>query len=295
MADDKGDRPRDNWDKLEVLLHPVGGLFTALAVAGVGFFGSQMLDRRQAAETNARLYSEIMSRREESETSLRKDMLVSVVQSYLQPNATDLGSRVLNVELLAYNFHESINLKPLFLDLARQIRESRDVRAADWGARVQRLAREIASRQAFTLEAHGATFSREFDYGPMLDSNKTIGLESEEVTIEGIASTIDLRVVKVEPVESQLRVRLTVTTPRANQEPLVTRTEFSVGFFDLPMIDNTRLATGQRLAVTLTNFSRKDRTATLLVVCFPGEYASLKDRPYYDEVVQQLQRAGQAP
>ncbi|MFN7967377.1 MAG: hypothetical protein U0V87_17010 [Acidobacteriota bacterium] len=294
MADEKGDRPRDTWDKLEILLHPVGGLFTALAVAGVGFFGSQMLDRRQAAETNARLYSEIMSRREESETSLRKDMLVSVVQSYLQPNATELGSRVLNVELLAYNFHESINLKPLFLDLARQIRESRDVHAADWSARVQRLAREIASKQTFTLEAHGARFTRQFDYGPMLDSNKTVELEPEEVMIEGVASTIALRVLKVDPVESQLRVRLTVTTPRANQEPLVTRTEFSVGFYDLPMIDNTRLATGQRCAVTLTNFSRKDRTADLSVVCFPGEYASLKDRPYYDEVVRQLQRAGQA-
>ena len=146
----------------------------------------------------------------------------------------------------------------------------------------------------FTLEAHGARFTRQFDYGPMLESNKTVELEPEEVMIEGVASTIALRVLKVDPVESQLRVRLTVTTPRANQEPLVTRTEFSVGFYDLPMIDNTRLATGQRCAVTLTNFSRKDRTADLSVVCFPGEYASLKDRPYYDEVVRQLQRAGQA-
>lgn len=285
---------RDNWDKLEVLLHPVGGLFTALAVACVGFFGSQMLDRRQAAETNARLYSEIMSRREESETSLRKDMLVSVVQSYLQPNSTELGSRVLNVELLAYNFHESINLKPLFLDLAQQIRESRDRRAPSWGVRVQRLAREIASKQSFTLEAHGSAFRRSLDFGEMLENNSSVALDPEEVTIEGIVSTIALRVLKVDPVEDQIRVRLEVTTSRANQDPLITRTEFSVGFYDLPMIDNTRLATGQRCAITLVNFSRKDKTANLAVVCFPGEYASLKDRPYYDEVVRQLQRAGQA-
>lgn len=294
MADDKGDRPRDNWDKLEVLLHPVGGLFTALAVACVGFFGSQMLDRRQAAETNARLYSEIMSRREESETSLRKDMLVSVVQSYLQPHSAELGTRVLNVELLAYNFHESINLKPLFLDLARQIRESRDVHAADWSARVQRLAREIASKQSFTLEARGASFRRSFDFGEMLENNSSLPLDPEDVTIEGIVSTIAIRVLKIDAVESQIRMRLEVTTPRPNQEALVTRTEFSVGFYDLPMIDNTRLSTGQRCAVTLANFSRKDRHADLAVVCFPGEYASLKDRPYYDEVVRQLQRAGQA-
>jgi len=31
--------------------------------------------------------------------------------------------------------------------------------------------------------------------------------------------------------------------------------------------------------------------ADLRTVCFPGEYASLKDRPYYDEVIQKLQQA----
>jgi hypothetical protein len=42
--------------------------------------------------------------------------------------------------------------------------------------------------------------------------------------------------------------------------------------------------------VTLTNFSR-GVAADLTTVCFPGEYASLKDRPYYDEVIQKLREA----
>ncbi len=42
-------------------------------------------------------------------------------------------------------------------------------------------------------------------------------------------------------------------------------------------------------AVTLSNFSPD--LADLTTVCFPGEYASLKDRPYYDEVIQKLQDA----
>src|SRR5262245_30409389 len=96
---------------------PMGGLLTALAVAFVGMEGSKGIDRRQAAETNARLYSELMSRREEAESSLRKDMFVSIIQSFLQPSAEDLDGKVLNLELLAYNFNESLNLKPLFLDL----------------------------------------------------------------------------------------------------------------------------------------------------------------------------------
>jgi hypothetical protein len=30
-----------------------------------------------------------------------------------------------------------------------------------------------------------------------------------------------------------------------------------------------------------------------VTVCFPGEYASLKDRPYYDEVIQKLRDANE--
>ena len=100
---------RDFWSKLQIILIPIGGLLTALAVAMVGIIGSGMIDRRQTADTNARLYSEIMSKREESETSLRKDMLVSVIQSYLQPTSKELGTRVLNIELLAYNFIDRID------------------------------------------------------------------------------------------------------------------------------------------------------------------------------------------
>jgi len=74
--------PKDFWDKLHIVLAPVGGLLTAFAVATVGILGSQVLERRQSLDTNARLYSELMSRREEAESSLRKDMLVSIIQTF---------------------------------------------------------------------------------------------------------------------------------------------------------------------------------------------------------------------
>lgn len=72
-------KKKDFWDKIAIVLHPLGGLLTALAVAFVGMKGSQLLERRQSVDTNARLYSELMSRREEAESSLRKDMFVSII------------------------------------------------------------------------------------------------------------------------------------------------------------------------------------------------------------------------
>jgi len=61
---------------------------------------------------------------------------------------------------------------------------------------------------------------------------------------------------------------------------------FTVSYFDFPMIDNTRLVGGQRCAVVLNNMS--DQSADITLVLFPGTYASLKERPYFDEVIQSV-------
>jgi hypothetical protein len=288
------DQPKDRWDKIHVLLAPMGGLLTALAVAFVGVAGSRVIDRRQAAETNARLYSELMSRREESESSLRKDMFVSIIQSFLQPQAGDLDTKVLNLELLAYNFHESLNLKPLFLDLQRRLRDTRDPQREDYRRRLNRVAREISARQLFALEGRGESFRRSVDLEE-LDRVGRIGLALEGETIEvgGMACETALRVLEVDRTQQQVRVRLEVRSPEGDRQVSDARATFDVGFFDFPMIDNTRLSNGLRCAVTLAAFS--PASADLVVTCFPGEYASLKDRMFYDEVIQKLHRTAAEP
>jgi len=97
-AEDRDAPPprRDTWDKASIVLQPVGGLLTAVAVALLGFFTSSYLreneriaserqERMQTADTNARLYSELISRREESESALRKDMFTSIINSSSAP------------------------------------------------------------------------------------------------------------------------------------------------------------------------------------------------------------------
>src|SRR5512136_1717656 len=105
------EKKRDTWDKLGLLLRSGGGLITAVTVAILGFIGSNYLkereisenayrERMQANETNVRIYTELMSRREESESALRKDMFVSMIQTFLKPGSSSLDERVLNLELL---------------------------------------------------------------------------------------------------------------------------------------------------------------------------------------------------
>lgn len=61
---------------------------------------------------------------------------------------------------------------------------------------------------------------------------------------------------------------------------------FWLGPFDFPMIDNTRLTNDQRCAVIINNISHEN--VRLSVMCFPGAHASLKEKPYYDELVEKL-------
>jgi hypothetical protein len=291
--------PRDTWGKVQILLQPMGGLLTALAIAAFGFFTSSKLDQRQALETNTRLYSELMSKREESESALRKDMFVNIISSFLHAGASDLNSDVLNLELLAYNFHESLNLKPLFLDLKRRIAAgARKAGNPDAGAeyqgytdRLERVAREIARKQMIVLEGVGQKFDRTVD---LTGDPEGTSLDPATLTLEARETTLAVDVLAVDRENREIRVALNVETPDPELGRETKVASFAVSYFDFPMIDNIRLAHGQRCAVVLNNFS--DQSADLTVVLFPGTYASLKERPYYNEVIENVLGASkQAP
>jgi hypothetical protein len=68
-------------------------------------------------------------------------------------------------------------------------------------------------------------------------------------------------------------------------------TNFVVDLFDFPMIDNTRLSGSERCAVSLTALNPNIISVSLAY--FPASRASLKDKPYYDEVIRDLVRERQ--
>jgi len=300
-------RARDPWDKAEIVLRPLGGLLTALAVAIVGFWTSSYLrdreskeaalrERMQTTETNARLYSELISKREESESALRKDMFKSIIDSFLRTGSSSLEDQVLNLELLVYNFHESLNLKPLFLHVQREVMKEGD--RGDWMARLNRVAGEITKKQMLVLEEGGQRFDATLDTAKLefaAAGDAPAGYVAHDLAVEGIRRNFRLEALEADPATRQVNLRLTIRTPGAGDEIETTATEFWVGYFDFPMIDNTRLSRDQRCAVVLNNFDVRQGTADLTLVFFPGKYAGLREKPYYDEVVARLLAANPSP
>ena len=110
-------KTKDKWDKFDIVLRPLNGLLTALAVGLLGYYTTSIVRHQETRDSNERVYTELMSSREQAESSLRKDMFLSIIQAFLRPESGGLEAKMLNLEMLAYNFHESLNLKPLFAHL----------------------------------------------------------------------------------------------------------------------------------------------------------------------------------
>src|ERR1035437_7677957 len=143
---------RDLWDKIQILMHPIGGLITALTIALVSYFGSNYLNNKQNNDAKIRLYTELMSSREQSESALRKDMFNSILGTILK-DSHSLDENILQLELLAYNFHESLNLMPLFLYMDRQIATEKNIQLkAEYRKRLYKMAGDVISKQISSLE-----------------------------------------------------------------------------------------------------------------------------------------------
>jgi hypothetical protein len=299
-AEEEKPRKRTFLEKIGFILQSSGGLLTAVTVAVIGFIGSNYLkdremretnqrEKAQIRETNTRVYIELMSKREEAESALRKDMFVSIIQTFLRPGASGLDERVLNLELLSYNFHESLNLKPLFTYLEREVVVSNDPKKKDYLDRLSRVATEISRKQMLVLENAGQKFDRLIDFEECKKNPGSFPLESAALTLDGITRQFSLFVINVDKQTRQINVRLEITTKDDQGKAETSSADFWVGYFDFPMIDNTRLPHDQRAAVVLNAF--EDGFADITLAYFPGSYASLKEKASYQEVFQNLMKS----
>lgn len=297
---------KSNWRLWDIFMS--SGLFTGIAIAFVGYITSASLEKWKTNEAHTQLYAELMGKREEAESALRKDMFTSIIGSFLkvekasdnQKSASEkqemawLEEKVLNLELLVSNFHESLNLKPLFIHLEKIINTSRvkDNFKTEYIGRLNKIAKEITRKQMLVLDSAGDSFSRVIVY-ERLRRDKRIELQEEALEVNGIKRIFRIVVLEVNNDAQEIKVRLEVITRNDlhGEEDTYIACEFSVGFFDFPMIDNTRLSHDQRCAIVLTDFSvsdSKEPSANITLLEFPGSHASLKEKPYYEEIVHNL-------
>lgn len=294
---------RDFWDKIQIILHPIGGLITALTIALVSYFGSSYLSNRQDNESKIRLYTELMSSREQAESALRKDMFNSILGTILK-DSNSLDENILQLELLAYNFHESLNLMPLFAYLDRQIKaEKNNQLKEEYRKRLYKMARDVTSKQISSLEGAASretmfiTFPGDsIEYKPGLSQELAIDWKDSKILYDSVyvgeTKNVYKRVVFLNALEynvdeKSVNVRLDIETSVNDKFINMVTQEFTIDYFQFPMIDNTRLSNDMRCAVVMRDFDFPN-FIEVDILYFPGSHSSLKEKPYYDEVVKKL-------
>ncbi|MEI7421309.1 MAG: hypothetical protein WCK18_04415 [Prolixibacteraceae bacterium] len=293
---------RDLWDKIQIVMQPIGGLITALTIALVSYYGSAYLNNKQNNDSKIRLYTELMSSREAAESALRKDMFNSILGTILK-DSHSLDENILQLELLAYNFHESLNLMPLFVYLDRQIAMEKNILLKDeYRKRLYKMAGDVISKQISSLEGAASKETMFITFADSLKNRRGLSEERsmdwkdskvfQDTVIDGNTKNVYKRVVFLKALgfnveEKRVNVRLDIETSLNEKFVNMVTQEFTIDYFQFPMIDNTRLSNDMRCAVVMRDFDFPN-FIEVDILYFPGSRSSLKEKPYYDEVVKKL-------
>ncbi len=311
---------RDIWYYFDVLGRPVSALFAALAIGLFGFFGQMALEHNQ----NARMYVELMSQREQAESGIRKDMFTTILSEFFTIGAsgpTDISERLLQLEMLALNFGETLKLRPLFRELERDLETARPSDDPDpvwrfnktlYTKRLRSLASTVTGWQLSRLSINGdARFAIEVPLAKAVEGSSYIWPDSEAhrdwelnaegsdedqgawiaeatermagFTIGGIERSFTATFSDADPDRGTVRVALAIVS---SDQRRPTEMEFNLSYFDFPMIDNTRLSEDHRFAMVIDGF--EDDYIKLVAVSFPGLYASQREKPFLNEVITQV-------
>jgi hypothetical protein len=189
------------WRKTEEIIKVISPILTPLVIAIIGFWGQRTITQLSVQEQNSRLYTELLSRREEAESSLRKDMFKEIMSGFFtETEAKDrskakipedgeeykgddikdkLSKKILKLEMLALNFGDSLSIGPLFNELSSDIEQvlmaNRDAIddwktvAAPYQKRLRSLAKRVASRQMSTISA-GSDSSDKYEFKLSVDT-----------------------------------------------------------------------------------------------------------------------------
>ena len=265
-------------------------LMIPLALAYLSHRYEQPTVANQAADARIRLYTELLTSREQADSGLRKDMFGKVLDTFMTKRDGDLDQQLVELELLAANFQDSLNLSPLFRQLRRNIDAQKPRDQLDLLARLESVADDVKDRQIESLELVGAKMDGTVDFA-QLDTGSSVSVVDKELSFVDPGSNdlaaggtpgVHKRRFNVEVLErDKVKQRLLVRVHDGEHQWV-----FSVDPFDFPMVDYTRISNSERFTVALKSYT--DDYAQLKFIYFPSSRSGVSDKPYIDQVLASL-------
>jgi hypothetical protein len=261
-----------------------------LALAYLSHRYEETTAKNQAADARLRLYTELLTSREQADSGLRKDMFGKVLDTFMTKRDGDIGQQLVELELLAANFQDSLNLSPLFRQLRRQIDAQAPKDKASLMERLESVANDVKARQIEALELVGAKMDGTVNFA-QLSAGTNAAVVDKELSFSDPGSTdstasgspgLHKRHFHVEVLEwDKDQHRLLVQVHDGSKQWVI-----AVDPFDFPLVDYTRISNTERFTVAMTSYS--DEYAQLKFIYFPSSRSGVSDKPYIDQVLASL-------
>lgn len=275
----KKNNDRDWVEILPKLLTGMGALIAGILLPLIFHINSEK-------NRNNQLYADIVSKREMADSELRAKMFENLIKSFFG-DSSKKGSdneRINLLRLLAFNFHESFNLKPLFEALESEMKDK------DSRSRVRKIAKEIVGRQ----EAQLSQIEEGRVYKKSVKKGKEEGIlipPNEEPAYKG--HRLGIEVTEIGKNDDYVRLHVW-DMPDKSEGRDIADIAFDLTYYDMPFVDNTKLFNATRFSITLneivTDKDTDDKAVDIKVIFFPETYMSGRDRPYLEEMLGQLRK-----
>ena len=296
-AEGTAPKPKSRW--LEVL-DALAKLIGASALVAGAYIANSYQGRMSGTT--------LLSQRELAESQLRASMFTSLIQpvaGFEKDGAIRRDREALLVELLALNFHEHFEVKPLMEsidarlaspqkdglsdDQVRQTRQS--LRSIARRVTAQELASVIREQTASSSSTNGCT---NYILTVQKDAVPPAGQGSEQIPCQWTGAFEDPATINSP--DRRWKLTLVAANPDWKNETLEVSVgaemspengdrkyqslhyAFKLSWFNFPLTDNTLLPDGNRFAVTLQNTDGSE-SAVLGVVWFPKDYVTPRERP----------------
>lgn len=246
-------------------------------------------DRLARREQSYRLYTELINRREEADTALRRELFTRLMGNYLDPKARNIDQRLVALEMLSLNFHDTLHLSPLFAEVDDLITAEPLPRRQRLLTELDRIVQQVKVRQAATLEIDGAKhewaiqLTDLYDGAPPLTERFALRRPGQDANAPAAERGFVVDVISHDPHGRRLYV--VVSSPDDGfDRPL----GFWVDPYDLPLLSFGRLSPTERFAVLLDHYDATIGFAILRLIYFPSTRSGAKDRPYVDDLINRL-------
>ncbi|MCI0569544.1 MAG: hypothetical protein L0Y66_02220 [Myxococcaceae bacterium] len=257
------------WRVLDLL---VKGLAAVLISGAITLYGIRSDDRQaRTSEENrkaqfklseknrqATVLVETIRSRETAAADMRAKMFGTLLEHYFGNPGNDSESRVAILEMIGHNFEEDLNLKPLFLQLEKELLKKNP---GHQGA-LRAAARNVRQDELEKIIGAG---------GEVCRLRLSIGQQSTGDCV----APVEVKLLDV--AEDHIGVS---STPLEEGRRVVT-------YYDLPLMNNRRLGE-LRYALVLEETDAKGGEATLLVVRLPHADYGVETRLRSDQLLEDL-------